>query len=109
MNAHDGEQLKLDGMELALSREDLTPWRDRYEHAVRTFPRGHCFTSEDVTAIVGLPDGGVGVNRNNAVGAMTHALARAGLIAKTGRTTRSKRATSHAAELIVWRRTEAGT
>lgn len=60
------------------------------------------FTSEDVVERVGLPTGEVGINHNNAVGAMMTGLARQGIIRKTGERRASRRPSSHGAELIVW-------
>ncbi len=60
------------------------------------------FTSEDVIDAVGLPSGDIGKDANNAVGAMMTAMAKQGVIRKTGNRVPSKRPTSHAAELTEW-------
>ena len=57
------------------------------------------FSSEDITAIIGLPS--EGQNKNNSIGGLMSAAAHAGLIQKFGWTT-SKNANSHAREIRLW-------
>lgn len=95
---------KEEGQELALSSRAAMIWKDRFKQTVREFQSGRRFTSEDVTAIVGLPQGQTSNNGNNAVGAMITALAKNGIIRKTSIRVPSGRATSHGAELVVWER-----
>lgn len=97
-----GEQLALEGMALALSRDDTIPWQERFRRVVQQMPTGYTFTSETVVELIGLPSGEAAANRNNAVGAMMNALARAGYIHKTGNRTKSVRKELHAAEVNVW-------
>lgn len=97
----DSLAAKRAGMKVALSKHD--EWKDQFRQAVTDLvDLGEPFTSEDVVALVGLPTGGVGSNRNNAVGAMMNGLAQRKIIRKTGSRTKSKRATSHSAELVLW-------
>lgn len=63
------------------------------------------FTSEALVADIGLPNGVVGTNRNNAVGALIRAWARQKAIKRTGYTA-SKRVESHGALLSIWIRSE---
>lgn len=69
---------------------------------IRLANTGQEFTSEDVTAVVGLPSGGVAQHRNNAVGALMGGMARRGFIVRT-RYAQSTRPVSHAAVLAHWR------
>jgi len=57
------------------------------------------FSSEDITAIIGLPS--KGQNKNNSIGGLMSAAAHAGLIQKFGWTI-SKNANSHAREIRLW-------
>jgi len=66
---------------------------------------GAPFTSEDLTAMAGLPTGATGQHANNAVGALMNAAAREGIIRKTGRHVPSRNRTSHATEINEWRGT----
>jgi hypothetical protein len=96
----DGEQLKALGMHMAANA--VPTWLDQAHAAVRYLAATGCwFTSEDVTQIVGLPRGDVGQHRNNAVGAVMSAEARAGTIVRVGYE-KSKRPVSHAAVLSRW-------
>lgn len=96
----DGEYLKRQGMGIAA--EALPTWVDLARYVVRQLAAtGEQFTSEDVTAVVGLPRGEVGQHRNNAVGAVMSGEARAGVIKRLGYRN-SKRAVSHSAVLSVW-------
>jgi len=98
-----GEQLKQEGMQLALMPESIDDWKQRFRAAAEYLAdTGAGFTSEDVIYITGLPTGDIGMNANNAVGAMMNALARKGVIKKTQLRRQSKRPTSHGAELVVW-------
>jgi hypothetical protein len=93
---------KESGMAQARDHADHS-WKDRYELTIhRLAGTGVPFTSEDVTAHVGLPTGAIRKDRNNAVGALINAAARAGVIRKTGRRVASRRPSSHGAELSEW-------
>jgi|SRR5262245_36291101 len=95
-----GEQLKLDGMQTAA---DAVPnWYELAYAALCDLARsGREFTSEDVTARVGLPRGEVETNRNNAVGALMSACARQGIIRRVGYR-KAERSDLHAAVVGVW-------
>lgn len=96
-----GQELKQAGMEQALQAH--RQWQEEFrEAAVALADSGVLFTSEDVLDVVGLPTGGPGLHRNNAVGAMMNALARQKVIVKTGRHVPSRRNLSHGAELTQW-------
>jgi hypothetical protein len=72
-------------------------YQDAFEAAVAEFvSKGQDFTSEDVTAIVGMPP-----NNPNAVGALTRSSAiRYGCV-KVSRT-KATRPGQHASEIAVW-------
>lgn len=101
--------LKEEGMERARQAPDVQTWKAQFIEAVReqvaTDPNAG-FTSEDIIAVVGLPRTETGMNANNAVGAMMNGLAKRGLIYKTAERRRSRRPSSHGAELAVWKGTE---
>jgi hypothetical protein len=92
--------LKEHGMQLAL---DAQPdWAEQAFEAIKQLAkRGTEFTSEDVLAITGLPSGDVGMNKNNASGAIMNKAARAGWIRKVGYG-KAKRKESHGAVLAIW-------
>jgi len=101
--AKTGEELKKEGMGVALDAMDITEWKEKFqEHLEGCASSKLPFTSEHVIAIVGLPRGEVRTNANNAVGAMMNAAAKRGIIKKTGRRVQSKRPSSHGAELTEW-------
>jgi len=93
----ESEQRKQDGMAAALWTAE--PWRVRAEAWLQA--RTAAFTSEDMVAAVGLPTGGVGVNRNGAVGALVSGWSRRKLIRRVGYAS-STRPESHGALLSVW-------
>lgn len=98
----EGEVLKEEGMERAREAFDVQRWRQAFVETVEMLAReGAPFTSEDVTAIVGLPRD-TQQNRNSAVGAMMNGLARRGVIRKTGQRVKSTRPQSHSAEILEW-------
>lgn len=93
-------ELKEHGMQLALDAQPV--WAEDALEAIKQLAkRGTEFTSEDVLAITGLPSGEVGMNKNNASGAIMNKAARAGIIRKVGYTT-SKRKESHGSVHAVW-------
>lgn len=98
-----GEELKAQGQQAAMSAAELNEWKVQFYTAVAELAALDTpFTSEDVTYRIGLPRTTVQTNRNNAVGAMMSAAAKRGVIQKTGRRVKSKRPSSHAAELTQW-------
>ena len=88
------------GMQLAL---DAQPdWAEQAFEVIRQLAkRGTEFTSEDVLALTGLPSGDVGMNKNNASGAVMNKASRAGIIRKVGYAP-SKRKASHGSIHAVW-------
>lgn len=78
-------------------------WRHRARSWFDNLDYGTTFTSEDVTAAVGMPAGTQGANRNNAVGAFLRTLSVAGLVKKVDLVS-SKNARSHGAALILWKK-----
>ena len=98
-----GSALRDEGMALALSPDRLATWKDTFRVTVQYLAHhGARFTSEDVVSIVGLPNGEIAKDANNAVGAMMNGLAKRGVIRKTSERRPSRRPTSHGAELAVW-------
>lgn len=98
----DGTVLKQAGMDVA--RTAVGSWTDQAYAAIRRLAAGPAgFTSEDLIDLVGLPRPDAGTNRNNAVGAVMSGAARAGLIAKTGRYVETRRPSSHARIVAVWK------
>lgn len=78
-------------------------WAQQAQAWIVAQPVGSRFTSEDVTHAVGLPSGDVGQHRNNAVGAVMRAAAKAGHVRRVGYV-ESTRTRSHAAVLSRWER-----
>lgn len=98
-----GLEDKAAGQAQALNAAAAAEWRENAWRAiVRLAASGQPFTSEAVVAAIGLPSGTVASNRNNAVGAIMNAAARAGFIRKTGRRVLAHRRPSHARELAEW-------
>ena len=79
------------------------PWPDQARDWIRALPVGTVFTSEDLTAAIGLPRAEVSMNRNNAVGAIMRSASTLGLIRKVG-LRQSRIPTSHGATIIAWQR-----
>ncbi len=109
----DADQLGLDlgmgdraeGQARALAGAD--EWRERAAHRVLVLAVTRKeFTSEEVTAEVGLPTGSVSMNKNNAVGALISECARRGWITPVGYRP-AKRRSQHAATLRTWKGTKA--
>lgn len=97
-----GEQGKQSGMASAIGGAS-EEWKRMFRVTVTAFAHsGVPFTSENITAIIGLPRGEVGSNQNNAVGAMMNAAAQGGLIRKTGNRVLSRRPRSNASEIAEW-------
>ena len=97
-----GVELKEEGMRYAREAGDVQRWRAAFTASVEALARrGEPFTSEDVTALVGLPRDSQ-QNRNSAVGAMMNGLAKRGIIRKTGQRVKSAYPQSHAREILQW-------
>ena len=97
----EGQRRAQQGTEQALYATAALPWVQRAERwlAVRVDP----FTSEHLVEAIGLPDGQVGMNKNNAVGALVRAWAQRKCIDRVGYSP-ARRVESHGALLSVWRR-----
>ncbi len=97
----EGLRRKAEGQERAetgYSQRD--GWGARFDAAVKALAMSRRpFTSEDVTARVGMPPSG----SPSAVGARMTAAAKRGWIRKTGRTVKAERPNQHAAMLTEWR------
>jgi hypothetical protein len=100
-----GEQLKTEG--IARVFEGTNPeWAAAFDNCLyRLASTGRQFTSEEVTAQVGLPPAGTHLN---AVGARVNAAARAGVITDVG-TVKAGRALRHAAKVTLWQGVPVGT
>ena len=97
-----GVEVKEEGMRYAREAGDVQRWRRAFAEQVEALARrGEPFTSEDVTALVGLPRDSQ-QNRNSAVGAMMNGLAKRGIIRKTGQRVKSAYPQSHAREILQW-------
>ena len=99
----ESKKLKEEGMRKALIPQELSDWKIQFrQRAWQLAQTGQRFTSEDIIETVGLPTGDIGINANNAVGAMMNALAKRNIIKKTNERRNSRRPNSHGAELTVW-------
>jgi hypothetical protein len=97
------ERRKAEGIEATLNAQRAWPWKEHAERAIYNLAAtGLPFTADDVVAEVGLPDRSVGMNRNNAVGAVFSACAKRGWIRSTGHYMKSRRASNHSAVLAIW-------
>ena len=95
-----GEAAKENGIAKANQTASFDHWAPRADQAIAGLALQRVeFTSEDVTAIAGLPTRG----SNSAVGARMNAAARRGIIRWTGRMAKAERPNQHAALLKVWR------
>lgn len=95
-NLEEGKRLRDEGI-AKVSDNTEQAYRDLFSFVVRDF-KAHRrdFTSEDVTARIGLPE-----NHPNAVGALTRGTAiRFGAV-KVGRV-KAQRSNQHASEIAVW-------
>ena len=88
---------------MAASLSLASDWRYKAEAWFTALSKGATFTSEDLTAWVGLPSGSEGMNRNNAVGSYLQSLSRSKRIVKVD-FTNSKAPRSHGATIIVWKK-----
>jgi hypothetical protein len=97
-----GERLKEHGMKAAASYQaSLNPeWSAKVDATITALALSRReFTSEDITANVGMPPSGSG----SAVGARVNAAARSGRIVWTGKMAKAQRPNQHAALLKLWR------
>lgn len=87
---------------MARALEAKVEWDFNVRAWVRGLPKGTDFTADDLVETFGTP-AEVGINANNAMGAVLNALARQGIIMEVGRRP-STRVTNHGRKIIVWRR-----
>ena len=101
----NGEQARNEGMDRAAAARKkwftLASYTIDYKLAPLARDTGVPFTSEHLTALIGLPRKRPGRDRNNAVGSALGAASKRGTIEKVGLTT-SKRTALHAATLHLW-------
>lgn len=76
-----GDQLRDEGIDKTLSKEASRLYRDKLIETLKVFPVRSRITVERLTGIVGRPPEGVS---NNAIGAAVNAMAKRGLIRRTG-------------------------
>jgi hypothetical protein len=95
----EAKNQKKRGQDRAISAvSDL--YKYKFDRVLREFAaKGLPFSSEDITAIIGLPS--QGQNKNNSIGGLMSGAAHMGLIRKFGWTT-SKSVNSHAREIRLW-------
>lgn len=92
----EGKRRRDEGMAQAAENASER-YREEFGKVVRDFREQHRdFTSEDVTARVGMPDA-----HPNAVGAITRAMATRYGAVKVGRV-KAQRANQHATEITLW-------
>ena len=97
----EGLVRKEDGMDAALKNADQA-WKASFVECVERFAAKRVsFTSEDIIDEVGLQNS-IGMNKNNAVGAIMNGCAKRGIIIKTGRHVQSRRPRSNGAEITEW-------
>lgn len=94
----NGEQRKAEGIARVFAGTD-PEWAAAFDNCLyQIASTGRQFTSEEVTAMVGLPPVGTHLN---AVGARVNAAARAGIITEVG-TVKASRVNRHAAKVTLW-------
>jgi hypothetical protein len=93
-----GKGLRDSGMDRVL-RYTSDAWKQLFKDRIRGFPKGLTFTIEQVVEGIGGRPPEV---HPNASGAMTHGLAKAGVIRRTGRTVKTRRASRRSADTTEW-------
>jgi hypothetical protein len=93
-----GGELKQTGMESVLKH---TPeeWKQRLKDRVRGYPKGYKFTMDRVVDSIGGRPYEV---HPNAIGALTHSMAKEGLIKRTGVLLKAERASLHRTDMPEW-------
>ncbi len=97
----DPVDLRDEGTQVAA--DAAADWSSDARQWITGLPAGAEFTSEDLTASIGLPRA-IGKDRNNAVGAAILHASKAGLITKLHYRPSTRRE-SHSAVIAVWVRT----
>ena len=95
--ARTGEEMKDAGQEQAITHSSDT-YRKHFTRWIEDQPRGTEYTSENITATIGMPPGHPSV-----VGALMTAAAKRDLHVKVGYA-KAKRVNQHAAMLTLWSR-----
>ena len=87
----------------ALSSLAIVEWKARASTAIETLAQaGKPFTVDAVVEKAGLPNGEIGVNVNNAIGAMFLSAMKRGLIWTTGRRVATTRRSNHGRLVAEW-------
>lgn len=76
-------------------------YKQAFINTIKAFPKGYCFTVENVREKVGDPPKEV---HYNCMGGLMRTAAGMDLITRTSERRKAKRASLHASELAVWRR-----
>jgi hypothetical protein len=97
----EGQRRRDEGAAIAEGAPRVREWKINAEAWINAKRIGFCFTSDDLTFDIGLPDEGQG--NNNVVGATFLTWSRSKRIVPTGRYLKSARATCHAAVQREWR------
>jgi hypothetical protein len=93
-----GETRKAEGIDRVKKHADPTYAAAFLAVLRRRATEPGAFTSEDITAVIGLPSTG----HPSVIGALMNAEARAGIIRKTGRYVHAERPNRHAAAVAEW-------
>lgn len=95
-----GPDLRDSGIESVLKHTPET-YKQKFISVIKGFPKGRCFTVEDVRERAGDPPKEV---HYNCMGGLMRTAAGMDLITRTSERRKAKRASLHASELAVWRR-----
>lgn len=95
-----GADLRDSGMASVMAHTS-DEWKEKLRSRIRGFPRGYKFTMDRIVDELGGRPSDV---HQNAVGAMTAAMARQGLMRRTGETVKAERPSLHATDCVVWER-----
>lgn len=94
-----GDQLRDEGINKTLSKEASQIYRDKLIDTLKVFPVRSRITVERLTGIVGRPPEGVS---NNVIGAAVNAMAKRGLIRRTGVMLKPSRKERHSNLIPEW-------
>lgn len=95
-----GKDLRDSGIEAVLQHTPES-YKQAFINTIKDFPKGYCFTVEDVREKAGDPPKEV---HYNCIGGLIRTAAGMNLITRTVERRKAKRASLHASELAVWRR-----